>query len=346
MRVVTYNVWHGLSPGDWLWFKELEPRTRRQRREQLQLELLGSLDADVICLQEVNPLSERRRKFVEQLKMNSLAAWDQAGAKVRSVGLPFNLESGLLILASKKHELTWERCLQLSGPPSFKMGLWLRLQVVEERFALIGTLKIDGASYRIVNLHLHHGPEWNSALSGELHKLAQEGVLSASVKTELERRLVAGDDRRKMELQTLLTVLEEDRSNYVGDILCGDFNFSPEHPLWTWMEEQGFKDLSRGCEPTFDSLTNVANHMFLREFQLPVETEDLSFEPSARRKILSVLREHDRTPRKIDYIWWRSSREEGDASKVTCCLIGLPDEQGLAPSDHYGVCVEWQRKTQ
>src|SRR6185503_11668007 len=101
MRLLTYNLWHGIAPAGRWRFRSLEPRARREERELLQLQLVRSQAADVTLLQEVNPLAARRRLWEDRLGMTAFAQPDLTGFKWRGYGWPHNLGSGLVTLVNR-----------------------------------------------------------------------------------------------------------------------------------------------------------------------------------------------------------------------------------------------------
>ena len=92
---------------------------------------------------------------------------------------------------------------------------------------------------------------------------------------------------------------------------------------------------------TFDSSRNVANHLLQARFPLSLVVEDLTFDSKTKDALLALARNQEARPRRIDYIWYRS--HSFDLRVKNAELVGLPDAEGLAPSDHFGVCVDFER---
>ena len=81
MRILTFNLWHGLSPSTLIAFEALEPSARRELREQMQLEVLKQVSPDIAFFQEVNPVSVRAPILEGVLKSKSATQPDLVGAR-------------------------------------------------------------------------------------------------------------------------------------------------------------------------------------------------------------------------------------------------------------------------
>src|SRR4051812_38490295 len=128
MKLITYNVWHGLNGSGILKFGELEPAGRRTERIHYQLRNLQQLDPDILFLQEMNPVMELSRQFARVLGMSVVSQIDQTGIKILEGGFPSNLQSGLSILAKRKWNLKKVGGIKLSGRRGF-VSPFLSLQL-------------------------------------------------------------------------------------------------------------------------------------------------------------------------------------------------------------------------
>ena len=71
LRILTYNVLHGLKVHGWS-VTPGESAEARKARLQLQVRQLALAQPDVILLQEVNPLPEMAEAYVTALKQEGL----------------------------------------------------------------------------------------------------------------------------------------------------------------------------------------------------------------------------------------------------------------------------------
>ncbi len=340
MRFLTYNLWHGLSPASPVAFEPLEPTGRRVLREAEQIRLLQELQPDVCFFQECNPVHRRVAEFIHQLNRAAAIQPDLVGLKLFGVGLPLNLNSGLVILATHSVGLKKITGVSLSRPGTHWVQNWGSWQLKEERFALFAEAMLPKwGRVLLVNTHLHHGLESTPNFEARLKDMD----LDEQIVDEIHARLAKGIDRRAAELEVLLAQLEKLERRFEVVILAGDFNASPEGGFGNRLRECGFRDVWFERHPeagglTFDEKRNPANHFLQERFPLTLVVEDLSFDSHTKEALLALARQQEARPRRIDYIWIRS--QSLNLKVTTTELIGLPDAEGLAPSDHFGVCSD------
>lgn len=345
MRVLSFNLWHGLTPSSPVAFDALEPAGRRALRQEHQLKLLRELDPDICFFQEVNPVAERAAEMGDCLRMDTAMQPDLVGLKLFGIGLPLNLNSGLLTLARHSHGLRKVAGVSLSRPGTHFVHSWGSWQLKEERFALFAETLLPGwGRVLLINTHLHHGLESTPEFLAELDKLAEEMDLSTSVVSEIHRRLDRGSERRAQELGVLIENLHRYESRYEVVMIGGDFNASPEGGFGEALQSLGFRDCWAEKHPgdagglTFDKNANPANHMLQASFPLTLVVEDLSFSAKTKEALLTLARKQESRPRRIDYVWLRADSVKLNIKSVD--LVGKPDAEGLAASDHFGVCVD------
>ncbi len=344
MRVLSFNLWHGLSPSSPLAFEALEPDARRNLREQLQVEVVKGCNPDFCFFQEVNPVPTRGPQLRDQLGMEGQFQGDLVGLKVLGVGLPFNLHSGLAVLATKKFGLKKVSSLSLSRPNFNWVRMWASWQLKEERFALFCETMVPGiGKVLLINTHLHHGMEVTPEFEAAIDKMVETFELNSSFVSELKGRLRSGDERRRSEIAVLMAAIQKLEKRFSATIVCGDFNATPASDLFHIFKETGFRDAWAEAHPedpgsTFDSVGNRANHLLQERFPLSPVLEDLTFSAKTKEHLMGLARAHEKRPRRIDYIWFRAN---GVGLKVTRAeLVGKPNAEGLAPSDHFGVCAD------
>lgn len=343
MRFLTFNLWHGLSPASPIAFEALEPTARRHLREKLQIETLKDLKPDFCFLQELNPVHIRVEALRDVLQMEGQYQPDLVGLKVFGLGVPLNLHSGLAILASEKLGCKPVAAVSLSRPFNW-VRKWASWQLKEERFALFSETMIPGwGKVLLVNTHLHHGLEATPRFLAEFEKIAEAHELNATFLSELKERVNRGNNRRMNEITLLLRTLKQHEKRYSGVVMCGDFNAEAESDIFHPFKEMGFEDAwaeAHGTEPgnTFDPHANEANHVLQANFPLTLMVEDLTFSSKTKTELLQLARRHENRPRRIDYLWYRSSGKNVRVTRAQ--LVGKPNAEGMAPSDHFGVCVD------
>ncbi|MBX7232541.1 MAG: endonuclease/exonuclease/phosphatase family protein [Bdellovibrionales bacterium] len=344
MKILTYNLWHGISPkGKWN-FAPLETRLRRQQRFLGQERLLKQFSSELVFLQEVNPLHERTKELAKIQGDSYFCQPDATGIKIKSKGWPWILNSGLAILIPKSWRGRYLQHLKLSGSKWSYLSQQFSLQWKESRYALlVEFVHPKWGRTLAVNCHLHHGLELTEDLEKKIKEFALEGLLTTSALGELKGRLQAGNLRREEELSVLLQVLKQKQVFYDTIIVGGDFNLTERSQGYKQLVDFGLQDLwllnKNNPAPeisfTFDPASNFANQIFNQNFPLTVEYQDLSFSPKTRQTLSQLLQAQEQKPRRIDYvfIWSKNTPISLESSQ----RIGLPDLEGFAPSDHFGL---------
>lgn len=343
MKILTLNLWHGLSPSNMVVFEPLEPVTRRRLREKMQIDLLKEVDPDLAFFQEMNPVHKRFQSFCQLLNRHGGYQPDLVGIKFLGHGLPLNLFSGLSILAKPAWPLRVVSALRLSGQRSF-VKRWASFQLKEERYAIFcETGRPEVGRVLLVNTHLHHGLEATEEFIERVSKLMEELKLSPTIRTEIRTRLFLGNERRAKEMSMLLKEVQRLRSSYSMVILGGDFNCEPEGEIGQRLRDLGFADVWRKDHInetgyTFDRTKNQANHILQDRFPSTFMIDDLSFDAHTKEEFLKLTLEQERRPRRIDQLWVQGSTP---IKSIRSQLVGFPDQQGMAPSDHFGVVADF-----
>jgi len=343
MKILTYNLWHGLAPSSALTMEFLEPEARRRARFAMQLKLLKGLNFDVGFFQEANPLLERSSQMQNELKMNSFFQSDLVGIKVLGIGLPPHLNSGLLTLGTPSLHLRKVEGFKLSGPQRSFVSPWVSFQLQEERYALFCELMHpDWGRVLMVNTHLHHGLELTEEFEKELRQRARELELSGQVEAEIFDRLQKGNQRRLREMKHLLGEVRRLEERYSVVILGGDMNSRPDSEVAQLLREYGFKDSFEGQTQfkelyTFDGEKNQANHKLQARFPLSVKFEDLSFSKKVTQSLKEILTGFENSPRRIDQLWVKAKHKH---FRTQAELVGLEEDVGFAPSDHFGYMMD------
>lgn len=340
MRVLTYNTWHGLTGAGLLSFGELEPASRRRLRFQLQDRELSDSGADLLFLQELNPVGERAKRLARQLAKDEVHQVDQAGMKLFGYGVPSNLSSGLAILARQGWGLKHLASVRLSGGFG-RSGDLFNVQLAEVRYALIAAIKHPmWGDVLLCNAHLHHGFELTPSLEKKLEDGLARGVISREERARMETVMMASRERRIREVERLFQVLEPLAKGRDGVLMGGDLNSTPQGIAYRMVMERGFVDLhaealkARGLteENTWDPPRNRANHELAENFVYTVP----SF---GRSEVKALLRAYDLESRRIDFLFARGSVAEG---QITCRLWAQEPRNGLILSDHFGVLADWR----
>ena len=335
LKVINYNLWHGLG-GSGLFKREvLEPDLRKNQRLQHQIQLLNQAQPDILFIQEVNPVFSLSRDIAQVLGMNYVYQKTNCGISVLGLSLPVNLSMGIAILARPPLQINKIQGLKLSGPAGF-CKQYLSFQYAEFRYALFAiAYHPQYGSFLLTNTHLHHGPEWSSQVREQLDAWQKEKVLTVDQKTELSTAIEKSNNRRKSELTKLFSKITDIQEYYqrLPLILAGDFNSTAESPIYKdIIETYRMKDSvgeNYSLQPyTWNPEENKANHEYTAKFGVSVPTFD-------KLEIESFFKKYDRRQRRIDYVFVSS-----DIKVLSHDLFAhTANAQGIIGSDHFGVLV-------
>jgi endonuclease/exonuclease/phosphatase family metal-dependent hydrolase len=330
--VLTYNIWHGLTTGPRKTVVALEKRLRRERRfELLKKELLAE-PADVLCLQELNPVWSKSLALAKHLNMHELHQIDNSGVKVLGMGYPPQLNTGLAILAKKTLRLSKKRKTRLSHKRVGFATDFFSFQWRDLRYALAVEIdKPEVGKILVVNTHLHHAPRITEELNAEIHSHRKRGQLTSAQEMELRESLFRGADARREEVKKLMRWLEKYQTKYSNIILCGDMNFTVDDEEMQIVKDSGYEDVVQGKLNSWDPAKNKENFEITKKIEFPV--------PCFGSQIIrEMIIANDAMARRIDhvFVFGEIAKKYKDAK-----LVGLSNEFGFCASDHFGIKVEF-----
>lgn len=321
MRILSWNLWNSFKKIENPFLVSfLEPSRRREKRYLHQLKLLHQNSFDVVFFQEVNPVYDKVRDFKEILGYQPTYQVDQSGIRFKRIGLPLNFQNALVTLTKEKQKKI--KGLKLSGSFGTNEDEY-SFQFGEFRYALFSEIKKQDNRILLVNTHFHHGIE----MSGELLEILKVGVKREDYDLILSS-ITASTDRKKKEIEILLTYIQSIRSQFTHVIVAGDFNFSQGADLL-----HGFSDLQlhrvehQGY--TWEPEINHENFQFTNVLRPPV------FE-GVSEEALNILRAYDGRKRTMDHIF-----VSANVNVKTASLFGqVTNKEGYFPSDHFGITVD------
>ena len=334
LKVVNYNLWHGLGSTGIYKRKVLEPEGHKDRRYKRQIEILKQEKPDILFLQEVNPVESLSKKTAKELDMDYVFQNTNCGISVFGFGPPFNLDMGISILVRPPLEIREILGLKLSGPLG-GCNPYLTFQYAEFRYALYAlAYHPDYGSFLLVNTHFHHGVEWSPEVREQIEAWSSKGILNKSQKLELEKVIEESNQRRYEELKNLFSELKEIQKHYgsIPLILAGDFNSTFQSPLYkNIVETYQLKDSAGNysSEPfTWDPPKNEQNHKYTSQFGSSVPDFD-------KPEVEAFFKKYNQRQRRIDYIFVNS-----DIQILSHSLFATqPDKTGIIGSDHFGLLV-------
>ena len=233
LKVVNYNIWHGLG-GGFLKMEELEPPEYKRQRYKKQMVELKEAQPDVLFLQEVNPVSSLAGKMADELSMSHVFQNTNCGISLFGWGLPTNLDMGIAILVRPPMKIKKIVGRKLSGPPGF-CNPYLTFQYAEFRYALFALASHPQyGSFLLVNTHFHHGVEWSPKVQEQIHTWEKQRVVTGAERSQLEGVIESSNERRAQELRLLFSQLDEiqEKSGPLPIIFAGDLNVAVRSDIY------------------------------------------------------------------------------------------------------------------
>ena len=331
LRVLSFNVWHGLRSGESKKRFPGEGAERKERRFEWQIEEIRRLDPDVLLFQEVNPNQREARKYARALGYDEIHKVTSCGIHLGKLyKLPRNVNEGLAILAKPElrlRRLGWKR---LSG------NAWCTasfgIQTRESRFALFGAIEVRGRPVLVVTTHLFSPAFMPPGFREGLDRLVGAGTLTAAQRREIVDILDARLARHVREVRDLDREIERRRRRLSrGDspvpvVLGGDFNAEPGTSGLAVLLEEGYVSATGDREViTWDPVVNEVNYGIGTRQSDPVPTFGIP-------ELVDLLAPRRTIARQIDHLFVAPVPSAVAAERV---LDQARD--GIFPSDHYGV---------
>jgi endonuclease/exonuclease/phosphatase family metal-dependent hydrolase len=263
LRVMTYNVWHGLRSGESnKRFPGEEPEDKVSR-VAAQIREIQQLEPDLIFFQEVNPNQPEARKYAQALGYDEIHKVTSCGLHLGGLyKIPRNMNEGVAILARPELGLKRVGKKRLSGNATCTATYGF--QTKESRYALFGEITVDGRNLLVATTHLSAPPFVLSDFEENLEDLVAEGTLDKAQRDEILAQLERKRQRNLAEAEGLLAQLEKRRvdrgnpSQVRSVIFGGDLNTAPGTPAIEAITAAGFRSVTRGSElPTWNPVMDI-----------------------------------------------------------------------------------------
>ena len=340
LRVVTYNVWHGLGQMQGLALRELESSARRENRFRWLVRRLGETRPDVVLLQEVNPVADYTRRLMELVPgYTEIHQADNCGIKIAGVGIPSNFHQGLTILAREELALEPRGYRRLSGDGW--CGEHSGRQTTETHIALAGSIRWRGARILVVNTHLHGGASATPSMHEELEWLRTRNAISGEAWDRIRSYLERSARRRAREMQALAAWVREQSGDFDAIIVGGDFNTEPGEPALKPLTSLGLVDALERADwdgATFDVTRNAENIDIEATDWATTSLDELDLPREMQRRIETLFELDFYRPKRLDHVYVSGSL--GALVERAGPYMTAPTPNGYLASDHIGVMVQ------
>ncbi len=337
LKFATINFWSGIDyKGSWK-MGEYETPEAREKRFQVLLSEVKSLQPDILALQESNPIHETAARLASDLDYDYVYQRSNGGIKIGRLGIPTNLNEGLALLAKKELELQLYDVWDLSKTMG-AFGNHVSFHFDDQNIALVGTITVEGKKLYVVNVHLSSAVPDDSMASVIVESLVTRGVIAKGQEEHLRSDLRERSMLRAVEINRLLNHLK-----HIDDlpvVLLGDFNADPAQPEMNLIRNAGYTDAATtdagSTQATWDPIKNP-------NIRYSTKTTDAGGNPLTALDLVGAA--YDLIPRRIDYVFLCSRFQLSDVKRSSLFAEkptgGVLVPKGWIPaSDHFGVFVE------
>jgi len=252
LRVATINLWSGLDYQGWFRCGSYETNSEREFRYRHLVARLRALDADVITVNEANPVSKMMRRLARDLSYDEIHWRGLAGLRLGPVGLPVNLDEGDGILARRDLNLVPVGRARLTGG---LLGRWGSLNFANATQLICGRISLDGVPIYLFNTH------WTVARTGAAYA-AQATRRDAGLDSHTEASAI-----RSLEAERTVAAIRALLPAGSGAVLAGDFNTVSSSQEIRALEDAGFVDAVGHLNPSAEAATwNPMRNDIIRKF--------------------------------------------------------------------------------
>ncbi len=332
LKLITLNTWSGLTYRGIVRAKEYESSEIRELRFRGLFEELTRINADVIVLNEVNPLPHYANRLAAIMNMDCMYHIGISGLRIGKFGFPVNLKEGDLILAKKHLHLKPLARTQIAGAGIVNRHFSYHTKNATQ--ALAGVINASGKEVYIVATHLLATPAFGKKSYQRLVKLKKDWNYSDKEYHQAVQKLKKEEKAKLKEGEALLKFIKRVVPEDAPCFLLGDFNAEPDWPEISLLKENGFIDCfehkSGNADPgdTWDPTKNInlQNHY----------TNEKNRKHNRLFDHLHALDEMDR--RRIDFIFAKKVMTERSVVNSELCCHNTYKNQHI--SDHFGVFTE------
>ncbi len=332
LKVATFNLWSGLDYHGILSMGEYESPIQRERRFRVMLKGLRTEHPDVIALQEANPAHGIASRLADSLGYDAIWQRVNGGLKFGPVGIPWNLNEGLVILARKELAIELDDVWDLArGPGVFGNGFSLHAR--EENIALVAKIRYLGVPIFLINVHMTSVVPVDSLNDATLADILEKEGIERSEGTKYMLAYRRGEKAIERQLDLLGHYITE-RTSGISKIVVGDFNVPSSSPfMQRFLAKTKLFDANSLSKERVSNSWDPDKNFNIRYSRDSLDASHKRLSPLA---LLGAL--YDGHPRNIDHILVDSVFTGSSPWSVR--TIFDVAEDGVFASDHYGLSAE------
>jgi len=323
LKVVTLNIWSGLDYEGVFKFGEYESDDVREARYDTQIELLRSLDPDILTTNENTKLPRNAKFIAKGLGMDYVHHVAMGGIRIGNVGIPVNYREGDVIFARDGLNLTDGGKRKLSGGGI--TGDCVTIHTTESRQVICGVIEVAGRDVYIFNAHIHASVANQPWVYEKLEEMYKAGEMTEEEYLFEVEDMKTRAENRAEEVRGILAFIEETVPEGAPIILMGDFNAEVVSPEIQQIIDAGFIDSYSLMNPDDPGYTwDPEKNQNIIDYYTPI------------KDTMSVGDQIDYFAQyRIDLIFVGGSLTAENVLESGLVLDEMVD--GQHPSDHFGV---------
>jgi endonuclease/exonuclease/phosphatase family metal-dependent hydrolase len=335
LKIVSFNTWFGMDGHGVLRMGEHEDKQQREKRYRGLVEGLRSYDADIVFLQEANPLPSYARRLAEDLEMDEIHAVNNGGVRIGPAGIPTNLRTGPVILAKPSLKLKKTGTHRTSG--SGLVSNFVCFHTSDVREILGGVVYPDGQPLYLFCLHAYAAPPDTDEYRTRLDAILDAEGIESGKRESYAEQLSAGFARTGRDILESMPYIKDVTHGGEPFIVAGDFNaYLPDfHFINEFMQGLRLVDSFALLHPDDPGYTwDPRRNPLTRHDGADTWTNGDPKDPLGRLEADFA----GTVPMRIDYIFLSNRFEAGQV--LDSQLVFTEPYEDVHVSDHFGVMTE------
>lgn len=336
IKIINFNIWHGMNRTTFFNVEEYEAIERRGKRFSIFAESSKLLEPDILIIQEANKIPAYVKNLSKALDYGAVWRITNCGVKLFGLGVPSNFSEGLAVLAKKEHRIELIGSKRISGGGI--QSDCISFHTSSARYIMAAKVTIDDTPLLVFNIHAHFSIIPFEGMGKKYDDMLAKENLPEAERKAILNEIASGYEKTENEILQLLPFVKETTAKYnYPYIIAGDFNTTDKSPaVQKLIRELDLIDAFSAKNPgasgfTWDPIRNPNARNY--------DGSPFRADGKTLRKGTAMLEaEFDRTAtRRIDFILF--SRHFTVKQIKNARIVFNEPKDGLFPSDHFDVEV-------